>query len=232
MTRSILLFLVIVSAAAPTTRAIEPQKNITGQEIKALVDNLISPNPKPITGDEDPKEAPDYRIPPGFDQEKQELVRKAVVDLKGLGIRAFPFLIDRWDDDRYCLTISEGLNGYCRNQTVGKTCKMIIFDQIQPYGNWQGIADPAGLKLAWRPSYPNEFFASKQDAKKWYEKHKDKSLVEIQLEVLDWVIAEEAKNSEQYPEKEREFLQKTRKDLVESKKPIARGHYYPIDIEN
>jgi hypothetical protein len=215
---------------SPATPTDESKKKLTEQEIKTMVDNLVSPNPKPITGDDDPKEAPEYRLPTGFDKEKQKLVRKAVDDLTGLGIRAFPFLIDRWADGRYCLTISEGLNGYCRNQTVGKTCQMIIFGQIQPYGYWYGI-DSVGLKLLWRPSYPNHFLASKEDAKKWYEQHKSKTLFEIQLEALDWVIAEEAKDSKKYPEKEREFLQKLRNDLVQNKKPITRGSYYPIEIE-
>jgi hypothetical protein len=230
MSRLIPIILVILIGTAIPTYGSEPEKKPTDKEIKALIDKLVSPNPKPITGDEDPKEAPDYRLPPGFDREKQEVVHEALDDLEGLQTQAFPFLIERWNDNRYCITISEGLNGYCRNQTVGKTCKMIVFDQIQPYGNWQGV-DSLGLKYVWRPSYPAEFLASKEDAKKWHEKRKNKSLFEIQLEVLDWVIAEEAKVPKLYEDKEREFLQKTRKELVERKKPIARGHYYCIDIE-
>jgi hypothetical protein len=232
MKRLILFLFIILAASALATSAGEPEKKPTEKEIKALIDKLVSPNPKPITGDEDPDVAPDYRLPPGFDEEKQKLVRKAISDLKGLGICAFPFLIDRWDDDHFCILISEGINGYFRNQSVGKTCKMIIFDQIQPYGNSAGFAKNDDLKLAWRPSYPYEFLASRADAKKWYEKHKDKSLYEIQLEALDWVIAEEAKNVKEYSDKEREFLKRTRNDLVENKRFIGRMHFYPIDIDN
>jgi hypothetical protein len=221
-------------AEKKTTESSEkPKKKLTEQEIKALVDKLVSPNPKPITGKEDPDAAPDYRLPPGFDREKQKLVRKAVSELKVLGPQAFPFLIERWDDERYCLTISEGINGYCRNQTVGKTCKMIIFDQIQPFGMTQGIND-TGLKYVRRPGYPSHFLSTKTDAKKWCEEHKGKSLAEIQLEALDWVIAEESKEKDMYPDKERENLQELRKRLIENKDllpPGHRGHYCPIDIE-
>ena len=205
----------------PASPANELKKKLTEQEIRALIDKLVSPNPKPITGDGD------YRLPPGFDREKQKLVRKAVCDLESLGPRAFPFLIDHWDDKRYCLTVSEGINGYCRNQTVGETCEMIVFNQIQPFGKWQGIND-AGLKYVWRPDYPVHFLSSKKDAKKWCEERKCKTLAEIQLEVLDWVIAEEGKD---ISAEERNRLQELRKKLVASKEPILRGNYEPIDIE-
>jgi hypothetical protein len=214
----------------PASPANELKKKLTEHDIRALIDKLVSPNPKPITGDEDPKEAPDYRLPPGFDREKQELVRKAVGDLEVLGPRAFPFLIDRWDDKRYCLTVSEGINGYCRNQTVGKTCEMIVFNQIQPFGKWQGINE-TGLKYVWRPNYPVHFLSSKKDAKKWCEERKRKTLAEIQLEVLDWAIAEEGKDTKMYSAEERNRLQELRKKLVASKEPFLRGNYEPIDIE-
>jgi hypothetical protein len=257
MTRLTVLMFAILLATAPTTRADEPRsmpatppldpfrvdrptasaekrsttptdeptKKLTEQEIKAMVDNLVSPNPKPSTGGDD------YSLPTGFDREKQKLVRKAVGDLKGLETRIFPYLIDRWDDDHYCITVSHGLSGAYHNQSVGETCRMIIFDQIQPYGSWHGFADPAGLKLAWRPTYPNHFLASKENAKKWYKQHKNKTLFEIQLEALDWVIGEEAEDSKKYPKEERELLQKIRNDLLQSKKPITRGCYYPNEIE-
>jgi hypothetical protein len=164
----------------PAEPVAEPKKKWTEQEIKELIDNLVSPNPKPITEDDD------YRLSPSFDRDKQKLVRKAFSELKSVGPQAFPFLIDRWDDERYCLTTSYGTNGYCHNENVGTVCKMIFFDQIQTYGSWSGFADSFNDKLAWRPDYPAHFLSTKTDAKKWCEEHKDKTLAEIQLEVLDF----------------------------------------------
>jgi hypothetical protein len=203
---------------AATTDA--PKKKMTEQEIKALIDKLVSPNPQPSI------HADDYDLPPGFDREKQKLVRKAVSDLKSLGPQAFPFLIDRWDDEHYCLTTSYGPTGDCHNETVGYFCKMIIFDQIQPYGNWQGIKDD-GIHIVPRPDYPSSFLSSMKAAKKWCEEHKNKSLAEIQLEVLDWVIAEEA---EWYPVKERNHLREIRAKLYPGKMPLLPGEYHPIEI--
>jgi hypothetical protein len=209
----------------------EPRKKLTEQEIKALIDKLVSPNPKPITAEEDPKETPDFRLPKGFDREKQNGVYEACKELKSVGVKAFPFLIERWDDRRYCLTTSDLLSGYCQNRSVGKVCQKIIFDQIQPYGCLPslGDVDPRGKPL--RPSYPERFLSSKEDAKRWFEKHKDKSLVEIQLEVIDWVIEKENKQKKNYPDSERERLQEIRKEIMDSKKPLPRGNYYSEEIE-
>jgi hypothetical protein len=88
---------------APLTQA-RPHKAVD------LIDRLVSQNPKPITGDED-KTVDDYRTPEGFDAAKQQLVYKARADLVRLGPIAFPFLIERWDDERYCLTTENALLG-------------------------------------------------------------------------------------------------------------------------
>lgn len=219
------------SDTKPAAPAEEPKKDLTDQEIKALIDQLVSPNPKPITGDEDRSVAPYYRLPPGFDREKQKLVVEAMGELKAQGLRAFPFLIDRWDDKRHCLTISVGINGYHRNQTVGKTCKMIVFDQVQPFAPWGMRGEPERRKKPYRPDYPARFLSSKTDALKWCEEHKGKSLAEVQLEVLDWVIAEEGTEAEKYPAVEHEYLQGLRKNLTDKRQSLPRGHYYPNAIE-
>jgi hypothetical protein len=201
----------------------KPAKKPTEEEIKALIDKLVSPNPEPeIINDY-------YKLPPGFDREKQKLVCKAMFDLEALGPQAFPFLVDRWDDERFCLTTSYGPTGYCHNENVGKVCRMIIFDQIQPYGNWQGVRDD-GVHIVPRPAYPSHFLSSKEEAKKWCEEHKEKMLAKIQLEVLDWVIADENDDTENYSAKERNHLQELRGKLKGKMEPL-RGHYYPIDIE-
>src|SRR5258708_6324743 len=93
------------------------QPPATGEEIRALIDQLVYPNPKPIAD-----KGPSYRLPEGFDRDKQKLVHKARHKLKQLGPVAFPYLIERWDDKRYCITMSVGINGFCFNATVGDVC--------------------------------------------------------------------------------------------------------------
>jgi len=226
-TLSTAVILIVVASAgfgddAHSGRKTPPTSDKT---IKALIEQLASPNPKPITGDEEPKVGPDYRLPPGFNHEKQVPVREARSALRILGSQAFPMLIERWDDKRYSLTVANGLSGWCRNQTVGKVCQTIIYDHIQPYGYWQSIGrDPRGKPL--RPRYPEEFISSQETARIWWEKHKDKTLQQMQLEVLDWIIAEEAKQPKKYVDRERQYLQQVHQKLIEGKNPLPPGNYY------
>jgi hypothetical protein len=196
-------------------------------EASQLIDQLISPNPKPITGDEDANEGPNYKTPQGFDRVKQELVYKARSELVRLGPAAFPFLIERWDDKRYCLTTENALSGYCHNRTVGEECRTIIYDQLQPFGYFQQTDERRSHPM--RPDYTRTFLSTAEDAKKWWEKHKDKSLYAMQLMVVDWIIAEEAKKPDDFTRSERSYLKQFRNDLVKSGKPVEWGNYYSAE---
>jgi len=200
------------------------------KQLKELVERLASPNPKPITGDEDDSVAPDYRLPKGFDRAKQKRVREAIEELRELGTKAFPALIERWDDKRYCVTTFHRLSEYSHNSTVGAICRKTIFDQLQPYSLWPLTdEDPRGLPK--RPRYPEKFLGSKKDAQQWWDKHKDKTIFQIQLEVIDWVIAEEAKRPRDYSEKERQFLRDVRAMLVKIATPMPPGNYDWVQVE-
>lgn len=193
----------------------------TEKEIKALIDQLASPNPKPIVNK---KRVPSIDLPPGFDPEKQDKVHLARSKLVELGPLAFPFLIERENDKHYSLTTCDDLSGWFKNESVGYVCRTIIFGQIQPYGYWQEVgSDPRGKPH--RPSYPGHFLKSRETEKAWWEKHKEKSLYQMQLEALDWVITEEAKRPGDFIDKEKQYLQKLRKKLVKGGKPLPAGNY-------
>jgi hypothetical protein len=227
--RGLVIVAVLLNPAAQAFAGEKPQA-VSEREIKKLVDQLVSPNPKPITGDEDERAAPEYRLPKGFDRKKQEQVRIARVELRKIGPAAFPFLIERWHDKRHCLTVSHGVSGYCHNRTVGEICQAIIFDQLQPYSYWPaGDGDPRGKPKT--PGYPDAFLSSQQAARRWWQKNKDKTLYQMQLTALDWVIAQEAKSPQSYTDKERQGLQDLRKKLVRQGKPLPPGNYDFVDIE-
>ena len=199
-------------------------------DIQALIDQLVSPNPKPIAYDEDRNVGTQYHLPSGFDKEKQKQVRRAYFKLKEIGPPAFPFLVERWEDHRHCLTASNCLSGVCRNVTVGNACRSIMFDQLQPYGIWPtGYDDPRGKPQ--RPDYPGTYLESVENTRKCCEKTKGKTLLEIQLRILDWVIESESKRPGDYQAEERAELQNIRRELVEDNKPLAHGNYYCWDIE-
>ena len=227
---SLLGILIAVLCSSTAILGGEEKKQPTEAEIKQLIDQLRSPNPKPITGDEDENEEPEYRLPPGFDKTKQEPIHAARSRLLKLGPVAFPYLIEKWGDKSYSITTSHGLSGYCHNQTVGDVCRAIICDQLQPYSYWPKTDDdPRGKPR--RPRYPSAFLFSQKAAKEWIEKNKHKSLQEMQLEVLDWVIAEEAKRPADFTDKEREKLTSLRDCLAKDKKPLPPGNYDLVDIE-
>ncbi len=197
----------------------------TDKEIKTLIDQLVSPNPEPMT-----TFRPHIDLPAGYDRTKQAKVLDARSKLLELGSPAFPFLIERWNDERYCLTTENGLSGCFTNESVGSICRIIVFVQLQPFGFWQsGGDDPRGKPH--RPSYPEHFLESQKAAKAWWEKNKGKTLYQMQLEALDWVIAEEAKRPGDFSAKEQEGLQKIRKDLVKSGKPLPPGGYYAVQVQ-
>jgi hypothetical protein len=194
-------------------------------DVSQLINALASENPAPME-----RRGPDLRFPPGYDRKKQEPVRSAKSKLKSLGPAAFKLLIENWSDERYCLTFSVGINGYMYNATVGKMCRIIVYDQIQPYGIWPRTDDdPRGKPK--RPSYPSVFLNDAKAATKWLEEHKDKSLFEIQLMVIDWVIERESENPKDFTDEERVAMREIREKLVESKKPMTRGNYYMDDYD-
>src|SRR5262249_11049521 len=78
----------------PWACAGEKPKEPSDREIKALVAQLVSPNPKPIIGDGKERAALHFRLPKEFDRKKQKYVVDAWGKLRQLGPRAFPFLIE------------------------------------------------------------------------------------------------------------------------------------------
>jgi hypothetical protein len=218
-------------AYTPAAHGGEKGQAPSEQDIKALIDQLVSPNPKPITGDDNKKFVPYYEQPPGFDRKKQEHVHDAREKLTQLGPQAFPFLIERWDDKRYCMTTENSLSGYPHNRTVGYVCRAIIFDQLQPYGFYPASdEDPRGKPG--RPSYPTTFLDSEKTARRWWEKHMGATLYQMQREALEWVIAEEAKRPRDFTDKERRALQSRRKELAERGKPLPPGDFMCEYIRN
>ena len=225
-----LIAIAIMLCGSATYSGTEPPQETSENEIRALLDQLVSQNPMPITAKEDPRVEPDYRLPDNYDRGKQKVVRAARVKLKQIGPVAFPYLVERWSDNRYCMTMSVGINGYCFNATVGDVCRDIVYDQLQTYGTWPRTEDdPRGKPK--RPGYPSAHLATPEAAKKWLKENKGKTLYELQLMVIDWVINEETKHPNDFTDDEKTQMKKLRDELVKDGKPIARGNYSAKDIE-
>jgi hypothetical protein len=200
---------------APCGEKLQPP---TASKIKMLIDALVSPNPAP---DEEKlhqeMNKAEGGFPANFDHKKQKQVHRACVKLTSLGQQAFPFLIEPLEDKRYCLTTE--VAAYL-NYSVGEICLWLIHAQLQPYGYYPaGYSDPRGKPR--RPGYVSTFLKSQKAARQWWEKHKDKTLSQMQLEVLDWVIAEEAKRRGDFTDEERRELQNFRKELLKGGKTLG-----------
>jgi hypothetical protein len=156
-------------------------KPLSEKEVRSLVKNLVSPNHAPEVG-----KGLDAEYPANYDRKAQDRVLAAWLTLQACGPRAFPVLFDSFDDERYSLT---GEGRACEtNWTVGEACRDMIDYELQPYGTW---SEDRGDPRRHFPRYFYQFGLNTRDgAKKWWKTHKDKTLRELQIEALEWVIPE------------------------------------------
>ncbi len=183
------------------------------ERVDALVEQLVSKNPAPreVKGST-------AEYPAGYDKDLQKPISAAYRELNSLREQAFPHLIKHFDDKRYALTADGGPMD--KNFTVGDLCYYIVELQIQPDKGWTvGDGDPRSRKF--RPHYPTHLnLRDKTDAAKWWERNKDKSLVEIQIAVIEWTIEEEEKHPTEYTEEERSALKMRLHELSKAGKPL------------
>ena len=164
------LLLPLSSPAYPRDKPQPP----SAKEIKALIDQLVSPNPKPNVREGDSAIG---GLPSDFDFKKQQQVNRAISKLIKLGPPAFPFLIERWGDKRYCLTACDDVSAAFLHKTVGQICQAIIFAQLQPSGTLPEGYSP-DHRLPRRPGYPDKFLGSQESARRWWQKNNDRTLWE------------------------------------------------------
>ena len=228
-------FLVLVaiawsSAFALGGEATEGNKNDTSQKIEELIEKLASPNPKPTiidSGDGIWK----IKYPPGFSHDAQKKVLAARDQLAAKEAAAFPYLIERYDDRHYSMSICTSINEAWYNYSVGWVCSDIIRKHIEPLGPFtegkEGNDDPDPRFRPPRPFYFDKFLQAKVAARAWWKTHSDKSLREMQIEAIEWTIAEEKKRNEPKDAADLEYLPKVLKKLKKSDKPLPPDQDYP-----
>jgi hypothetical protein len=197
-----------------TTALSADEPTVADADIEALVAQLVSPNPEPLR-----RNSPTATYPAGYDRNAQKLVDHARLKLSDLGIRAFPILIKYLDDKRYSSTQDSG--AVDENWTVGRTCKIVLTCHLQPYDSRIFAADTGGEpSIRYRPTYSAAFTGSSKAAKQWWEASKEKSLHDLQLEAVEWVVAEQAKDPEKYSNKDRKYMDGVRRKLLATDKPL------------
>ena len=194
-------------------------KSLSKSEIDRFVQQLVSPN-----------EAPDTRggsavYPANYDHESQKKVRAAWQQLWRSGPAAFPCLFDHLDDIRYSFTEDGGQSDV--NWSVGRACLDILHGQIEPLnvGRRHRLPSYVDHNLG-KPA--NHNLGTPAEAKKWWGTHKSQSLYEMQIEALEWIIAETEKSPDQYSDETRKNLKDSLRELCAAKTPLKPVVPWPL----
>ena len=104
--------------------------------------------------------------PPGYDSKAQEQVIPAWRKLQKSGLQAFPYLFDRFDDERYSFTQDAG-PGYF-NWSVGRASFDIMRYQLFPLHSFSVTSDDE--RGPFRPSYWTSYnLRTPAGAKAWWK---------------------------------------------------------------
>jgi hypothetical protein len=195
-------------------------------DVKALIEQLASRNERPRAYPES-DDSPEAEYPKNYNKAAQKQVWIAYHKLENLGPKAYPQLIEHLDDKRYSLTVDTGKVE--SNINVGFLCRWIIEHQASPFyaivagdgyttgkAAWDNlIIGPRG-EAPWRPNYARFLFSDRERARKWATKSQTYTLRHIQHEALEWMIAEEAKDTKTFDLEERTSLKSLLRELQNS----------------
>ena len=113
------------------------------------------------------------------------------------------------------------------NKTVGQVCVHLVDSHLEPYSALGG----PGSRFSQRSRRPPNYFAhfklgEPKTAHEWWETRKEKSLKELQIEVLEWVISEEEKLAGKYTDNDRDSMRKKLGDLRMQDNPIPPAYLF------
>lgn len=192
-----------------------PSKDELAKKYRALIEQLASPNKKPITQN---RSGGAVKFPEGYDVEAQNRIDSARQTLYDNFEQALPFLVEALGDSRYCMTIDWAEGDAYYNKTIGSICGNVIDSQLEVYRDKMGFSGPQDWN---RYNCPLP--------KEW----KGRSLADLQIESIDWAIAQrsaaiKANNGKLEQSQEISDLQKLRKEIAKSGKPAQPRSMYPM----
>jgi hypothetical protein len=225
-TRALCLYFVVLAwsqlaVAAPPQKDAPPVDPARVQKIKKLIDQLVSPNLPPDVKSEEP----DAVYPKGYDREAQRPIDKAIEMLRAEGLVAFPVLIERLEDRRYCCTVSYAAHV---NHSVGEVCFQIMERQIDLAGIRYKVRFGADGKTYYTSpcylvtQYGGQWPPDKAAFEKWWKARSQLSLRSLQIEGLEWTIKEEKKRGFANAKEEESYLKPLLEmlDKLRSGKPV------------
>jgi hypothetical protein len=197
----------------------------TEAEIKDLIEQLASKNERPLEYPEVKTARHEPVYPKNYDNAAQQKVWVAYHQLKAIGPRSYPLLMEHFDDQRYSLT--GDLGSHDGNRNVGYLCRWIFQNQVSPfnskvtgegYNTGEGpprqneVPGPRGSRPS-RPDFVEYLLSNPAAAKKGAVERSTYPLWYIQCEALKWMIAEEAKDPKTYGLEERTALKNLLNEL-------------------
>jgi hypothetical protein len=187
-----------------------PPEDKPTNKYRELVRALVSPNSKPTH--QNTSEG-FVKFPAGYDVKAQNRIEAARKALHDNFEQALPFIIDALEDDRYCMTIDWADGDAYYNYSVGQVCRNIIASQLEVYRNTISFSGPQHWhRYDYRPI-----------TKQWWRVRKGRTLVELQIEAIDWAIKTRKAESKNEVGEDRlneiARLQKLRNEIAKAKKP-------------
>lgn len=170
MRRMELGILLIVLSGAAVCSAQQARDADGEKKIAALIDQLAAKAERPPV-------------------ESQKVVNEGKVwaaadALHKLGVRAFPQLIEHFDDERFCFSQDSLSESKTHQQSVGQLCRQIVSIQVDMRIGWRGVRDPRGTPGAGSSLVPHEIEA----VQAWWERNQHKQLWELQVDSIRSVV--------------------------------------------
>lgn len=165
--------------AAPGLTGAEPDKNAQADTARAsaLIAALGNPGVKVVFREQ----ADSYLVIPNtFNWDQHERLRENIQEITKMGVAAFPALAAHANDDRFCCFLMGAAE---RPTNVGEICEEIIKCQIDVYKYDVKNAPELGSRYALRKDVLSKSTVSSWT--EWWKKHRDKSLLEMQLSVAE-----------------------------------------------
>jgi hypothetical protein len=216
-----------VMAACIASAADAARDGADSAGVQQLIERLASPNSRPTwPPGTDNRGKPAY--PADYDHAAQETVVRAWDALLERGVDAFPDLIGSLEDKRYSCTVRQN---HWYNLSVRGVCYRILECKVNVCGRFMRREDQGRRVPSWIIADQGEEEDTSEAVKRWWAKHKQMTLRELQLEDVKWAIEyERRKGFEDKGEEDKIMsgLERLRSWLASSKEPIRvdrDGHF-------
>lgn len=184
----------------------------TATKYRDLVKQLVSPNTKPkVLGGDKWR----VKLPKDYDVAAQQRIDAARTEIHEHIEEALPHLVEALDDNRYCMTVRDSKLNSVYNASVQIICRRIIASHLQIYKR----------KIRLSGLAHSDYYNYGPFTKEWLAKRKHRTLVELQLEAINWAIQKRENEPEGYRrdgntgENEINELIQMRDEIAESKTP-------------